>query len=69
VVAALAAGAASALKDTAATAIKDAYGALRDKLQRRYAVDTSGVEKKPDSQVQQAAVKERLDDADAAEGA
>jgi hypothetical protein len=67
VVAALATGAASALRDTTAAAIKDAYAALKDRLQRRYSVDTSGVEKKPDSQVQQAAVKESLDDANAAE--
>src|SRR5690349_23355356 len=49
VVSALAAGAATGLTDTVATAVKDAYAGLKRLLTRRYEdVDLAPVEKKPD---------------------
>jgi hypothetical protein len=66
VVTALAAGAAAGLKDTVATAISDAYNGLKRLISDRYpGVSTSGVEKKPESEVQQSALAESLSDADA----
>jgi hypothetical protein len=66
VVAALAAGAVAGVKDTAATAVKDAYNALKGVFSRRYSgVSTSGVEFKPGSKTQQGALEESLTDAGA----
>lgn len=62
VVTAVALGASAGLKDVAAQAIKDAYAGLKRLLARR-AVDVSGVERKPDSPAQQAALTETLADA------
>jgi hypothetical protein len=61
IVAALAAGAAAGLKDTAASAIKDAYGALRGLLSRRYGkVNVDDLERKPESDAKRASVAEDL---------
>jgi hypothetical protein len=66
VVAALATGAAAAAKDTAATAIKDAYAGLKALIQRKYAgVDVTPVEKKPDSEAKRQSVAEDLAEAGA----
>jgi hypothetical protein len=62
VVTAVALGASAGLTETATTAIKDAYEGLKNLLTSRR-VDVSGVERKPDSAVQQAALKESLADA------
>ena len=61
IVVALAAGAATGLKDTAASAIKDAYGALKGLLSRRYgSVNIGDVERKPESEAKRASVAEDL---------
>ena len=62
VVTAVALGASAGLKDVAAQAVKDAYAGLKRLLVRR-AVDVSGVERKPDSPAQRAALTETLTDA------
>lgn len=62
VVAAVAMGASAGLTDTASTVVKDAYAGLKALLTRR-AVDVSGVERRPDSPAQQAALQETLTDA------
>jgi hypothetical protein len=61
VVTAVALGASAGLKDTAAAAVKDAYAGLKRLLARRE-VDVSGVERKPESPTQQAALQETLTD-------
>jgi hypothetical protein len=63
--AALTLGIAAGLKPTAEQAVKDAYKGLKQLIERRYEVDLGGLEKKPDSEAQQAAVKESLSDAGA----
>jgi hypothetical protein len=50
------------LTDTATQVVKDAYAGLKAVLARR-AVDVSGVERKPDSDTQRAALVETLTDA------
>ncbi|MEW5930364.1 MAG: hypothetical protein AB1941_23125 [Gemmatimonadota bacterium] len=66
VVTALATGAAAAAKDTAATAVKDAYAGLKVLIQRKYSgVDVTPVEKKPDSEAKRQSVAEDLADAGA----
>ena len=62
VVTAVALGAAAGLTDTATQAVKDAYAGLKASLTRRR-VDVSGVERKPDSDTQRAALAETLADA------
>ena len=62
VVTAVALGASAGLKDTATQAVKDAYAGLKPLLARRR-VDVSGVERKPDSDTQRAALTETLTDA------
>jgi hypothetical protein len=67
IVAALAAGAAAALKDTASEAVKDAYGALKSLIGSRFgSVDVEQLEKNPESAGRQATVKEELQATDAA---
>jgi hypothetical protein len=62
--AALAAGAAAGLKDTAASAVKDAYSALRNVLATRYGnVDVTPVENKPDSSTKRDSLAEDLREA------
>lgn len=67
IVAALAAGAAAALKPTAEQAIKDAYAGIKRMIQDRYA-DTrlDRLEQRPQSTAQQQALAEDLQDAGAA---
>jgi hypothetical protein len=61
IVTALVTGASAALKDTASTAIKDAYAGLKDLLSRRHAsVDVEVVEKHPDSESRQKVLSEKL---------
>lgn len=60
-VSALAAGAASALKDTASKAVADAYAALKGLIQKRYAgIDLRPVEQKPASEAKRASLAEDL---------
>ncbi|MGW4123056.1 hypothetical protein [Nocardia sp. NPDC004711] len=67
VVAAIAAGAAAGVKDTAVQVVKDAYAGLKSLLSRKYQnVDVSGVERKPDSETKKASLAEDLEDAGAA---
>ncbi|MEV0773799.1 hypothetical protein [Nocardia salmonicida] len=67
VVSAIAAGALSGVGDTAAQAVKDAYTGLKGLLSRKYGdVDTSAVEKKPDSQPKKDSLAEDLEEAGAA---
>lgn len=66
VVATLAAGAAVALKDTAASAVKDAYAGLKALVKRKYAsVDLAPVERMPQSEVKRASLEEDLANAGA----
>jgi hypothetical protein len=61
VVTAVALGASAGLKDTATQAVKDAYTGLKGVLARRQ-VDVSGMERRPGSDVQRAALIEALTD-------
>jgi hypothetical protein len=63
VVTAVALGASAGLTDTATTAVKDAYAALKHLLARR-SLDVSGVERRPGSAAQQTALHEELADTD-----
>ena len=66
IVAALAAGAATALKSTAEQAIKDAYAGFKALIQSKYGhVSVEALERKPDSEVKQISVQEDLTDAGA----
>ena len=65
IVTAVAMGASAGLTETATTAIKEAYAGLKGLLARRR-VDVSGVERKPDSEAQRAALQEDLADTDGA---
>jgi hypothetical protein len=67
IVAAVAAGAAAGLKDSAADAVKQAYAGLKRLLSERHGVDVVAVERKPDSEAKQASLKEDLSDAGAAD--
>jgi hypothetical protein len=62
VVTAVALGASAGLTDAASQVVKDAYTGLKNVLTRRQ-VDVSGVERKPDSATQRAALAETLTDA------
>jgi hypothetical protein len=62
IVTAVALGASAGLTDTATSAVKDAYAALKGLLARR-SVDVSGVERRPGSTAQQTALHEDLADA------
>lgn len=69
-VSALAAGAASAMKETAGKAITDAYAALKGALKKKYAgVDLAPVEQKPASAPKQASLAEDLEAAGAGKDA
>ncbi|WP_053226717.1 hypothetical protein [Solirubrobacter soli] len=61
IVAAVAAGAAAGLKDTAASAVKDAYAALKGLLSKR-GVDVGAVERKPESEPKRDSLAEDLKD-------
>ena len=66
IVTALALGAAAGLKPAAEQAIKDGYAGVKALIQRQYAgVNVAGLEQKPESNLQQGAVKEQLTDAGA----
>lgn len=66
--AALAAGAAAGLKPTAEQAVKDAYGAVKALLRRKYAnVDLGQLERQPDSEAKRQSLAEDLQDSGAAE--
>ena len=60
VVTALTLGIATGLKPVAEQAVKDAYIGLKTLIEQRYKVSLSGLENKPDSETQVAAVKENL---------
>ena len=67
IVAALAAGATAAFKDTASEAVKDAYGAVKSLIKKQFgSVDVEQLEKNPESAGRQATVKEELEATDAA---
>jgi hypothetical protein len=66
IVAAIAAGAAAGLKETAAAAVKDAYSGVKVWIQNRYrGVDLGVLEQKPGSEAKRASLAEDLEDADA----
>jgi hypothetical protein len=69
IVAAVAAGAAAGVKDSAADAVKQAYAGLKRLLFDRHGVDVGAVERKPDSEAKRASLKEDLADAGAADDA
>ena len=60
IVSAISAGAVAGMKDTATTAVKDAYAALRRLLTDRYQVDVSAVENKPESRAKRDSLAEDL---------
>ena len=61
VVAALAAGAVAAAKDTASQVIKDTYASVRHYISSHYAkVELTGLEQEPDSKGQRLVVEEKL---------
>ncbi|WP_432937462.1 hypothetical protein ACQPXM_25120 [Kribbella sp. CA-253562] len=62
VVAAVVAGAMSGLTDTATQVVKDAYAGLK-RLLSRHDVDVAALERRPESEVQKAALEENLTDA------
>ena len=63
IVSALVAGAAAGLQPTAEQAIRDAYDGIKALIKRKYAsVSLAPLERKPESEAQQAAVKETLAD-------
>jgi hypothetical protein len=66
IVAALAAGAAAGLKDTAADAVRDAYASVKRLIQSRYRdVELEPLEAKPESEAKRASLAEDLEDAGA----
>lgn len=66
IVAALAAGAAAGLKDSAAEAVKDAYAGIKTLIASTYrTVDLSPLEQKPESEAKRASLAEDLKDAGA----
>lgn len=63
IVTALALGAATGIKSVAEQSVKDAYEALKNMIQAKYPnVGVDRLERKPDSETQQAAVKEDIVD-------
>jgi hypothetical protein len=69
IVSAIALGAATGLTDTAATAVRDAYAAVKRLVARYPQVDASAVERKPDSAAKRASLVEDLVAAGAASDA
>jgi hypothetical protein len=69
IVLAVAAGAAAGLKESAADAVKEAYGALKRMIFERHRVDVADVERKPESEHKRASLKEDLADAGLREAA
>lgn len=68
IVNAVAAGAAAALKDTTAQAVKDAYHAVKSHIQRRFRhVDLAAIERKPESESKWASLGEDFEDTGADE--
>jgi hypothetical protein len=65
IVLAVAACAAAGLKESAADAVKEAYGALKRMILERHRVDVGDVERKPESEPKRASLKEDLADAGA----
>lgn len=66
IVTALALGAAAGIKPTAEQAVKDAYAGLKSIILEKYhEINLSGLESKPDSDIQQLAIAESLKDVDA----
>lgn len=65
IVTALTLGIAAGLQSSAEQVIKDAYQSLKQLIERRYTINLGGLEGKPDSEVQRAAVNESLADAKA----
>lgn len=66
IVAAIAAGASAALKDTAAEAVKDAYSGLKALIARRFStVDVDQLEREPSSELRQAVMADELTKSDA----
>jgi hypothetical protein len=65
IVVALAAGAAAGLKPTAEQAIKDAYAGVKALIQRKYVVDLTPLERRPQSEAKRESVREDLADAGA----
>ena len=66
IVAALAAGAAAALKSTAEQAINDLYAGFKALIQRKYGIaSVEALERKPDSEAKRTSVTEDLTDAGA----
>jgi hypothetical protein len=59
VVTAVALGASAGLTETASSAVKDAYAGLKELLNHRK-IDVSSIERRPDSAVQQEALRETL---------
>lgn len=62
---ALTLGIVAGLKTTAEQVVKDAYLGLKTLIQDRYKINLNNLEKKPDSEVQVAAIAEQLVDAGA----
>ena len=70
IVTALALGAAAGLQETAAQAVKDAYGAVKSLIQKKYRrVDLAILEDDPSSEARQAVVKEEIAKTDMAQDA
>lgn len=65
IVAAIAAGAHTALTSTAEKAIIDSYNALKNYLRDKFSIDTSQIEKMPNSEKKQDSLKEDLENAEA----
>lgn len=69
IVAAVVAGATAGLKEQAHSAVRDAYGALKQLITGRHKVDVTPVERRPESAAKQQSLEEDLADASAAEDA
>jgi hypothetical protein len=67
IVAAVVAGAAAGLKESAADAVKDAFTGLKRLIFERHGVDVTPVERKPESESKRDSLKEDLADTGAAD--
>lgn len=61
----IAAGAVAALKDTASATVKDAYAGVKALIRRKYSVDLTDLELKPDSDINRVSLAEKLSEAGA----